>query len=368
MSRFRLPTPARARQWAGVTLLVCLLWGLFVLLGFPAAPLLGGMAGGMIAATAGGVSLRNPRPVYVLAQGAAGVFIATSLKPGIYTDMAAHLPLVALVTAMTLAISFATGWALNRWAGIAADAAVFGSLPGMSGAMVIIAHERGIDSRIVALMQYCRLAFVIIAVTFVSRLLPEGPTAAPVIPVSSEPQALALSLGLILLSLASARLKWLPAGGMLVPMVLGALIEGFGLARLWVPPRLLDLTFIIIGMEVGLLFTRQMLGHVIRLMPVVLLANVVMLACAGVLAAGLAVALGLDPATAFLSTAPGSIETMSLLAVASHANVSIVLAFQTVRLLTVVLCGPSILHLLLQRISWRRVAPAADIHPEGSRQ
>ena len=44
MSRFRLPTPARARQWAGVTLLVCLLWGLFVLLGFPAAPLLGGMA------------------------------------------------------------------------------------------------------------------------------------------------------------------------------------------------------------------------------------------------------------------------------------------------------------------------------------
>ncbi|HEY0214330.1 MAG TPA: AbrB family transcriptional regulator [Paenirhodobacter sp.] len=357
----------RAVQWAGLIALVGGLWGLFALAHFPAAPLLGGMAAGIVAATAGGVSLRNPRPVYVLAQGAAGVFIATSLKPGIYADMLAHLPLVLLVTVATLAISFATGWVLNRWAGIAADAAVFGSLPGMSGAMVIIARERGIDSRIVALMQYCRLAFVIVAVTFVSKLLPEG-TSAALPPGEDGPGSLLLSLALIGLSLISARLKWMPAGGMLVPMVVGAVIEGFGLARLSVPGLLLDLTFIVIGLEVGLLFTRQMLGHVMRLMPVVLAANVVMVACGGILAAGLAVLLDLDAATAFLSTAPGSVETVTLVAVASHANVSIVLAFQTVRLFTVVLFGPSILQFLLRRLPWREGAPEPRLSPKGEQR
>ncbi|MFC3057603.1 AbrB family transcriptional regulator [Paenirhodobacter populi] len=359
-----IPFPQnRAAQWGLLIGLVGVFWGLFALLRFPAAPLLGGMAAGIVAATAAGVTLRNPRPVYVLAQGAAGVFIATSLTPGIYADMLAHLPLVLLVTVLTVAVSFATGWALNRWAGVSADAAVFGSLPGMSGAMVIIAHERGIDSRIVALMQYCRLAFVIVAATLVSKLLPEG-TSDILPPGDDGPGSLVLTLALIGLSLASARLKWMPAGGMLVPMGLGAVIEGFGLARLSVPPMVVDATFIVIGLEVGLLFTRQMVGHALRLLPVVLGANVVMVICGGIIAAGLSLILGLDAATAFLSTAPGGIETMTLIAVAIHANVSIVLAFQTVRLFAVVLCGPTILQILLRRLPWRKDGPVGRISQE----
>lgn len=349
----------RAVQWGLLIGLTGLLIGLFGALSVPAAPLLGGMAAGIVATTAAGATLRNPRPVYVLAQGAAGVFIATSLKPGIYADMLNHLPLVAAITVLTLAISFAMGWALNRWGGVAADAAVFGSLPGMSGAMVIIARERGIDSRIVALMQYCRLAFVIVAVTFVSKLLPEG-AAAPPPPVTGDGPSLLLSFALIAVSLLSARLKWMPAGGMLVPMALGAVIEGFGLARLAVPARLLDLTFIVIGLEVGLLFTRDMLRQVVRLIPAVLASNVAMVACGGLLAAAISAILHLDPVTAFLSTAPGSIETMTLVAIASHADVSIVLAFQTVRLFTVVLFGPTILQVLLRRVRWRETVPEGD--------
>lgn len=349
----------RGVQWLLLIGLTCVLWGVFVFLNVPAAPLLGGMAAGIVATTLAGATLRNPRPVYVLAQGAAGVFIATSLKPGIYADMLEHLPLVAAITVLTLAISFAMGWALNRWGGVAADAAVFGSLPGMSGAMVIIARERGIDSRIVALMQYCRLAFVIVAVTFVSKLLPDGNTAAA-LPPSEGSQSLLLSFALIAVSLLSSRLKWMPAGGMLVPMVLGAIIEGFGLARLAVPGLLLDATFIVIGLEVGLLFTRDMLRQVVRLIPAVLATNIAMVACGGILAAAISAILHLDPVTAFLSTAPGSIETMTLVAVASHADVSIVLAFQTVRLFTVVLFGPSILQFLLRRISWRTPTPQGE--------
>lgn len=353
----------RAVQWALLIALTGLLWGLFVVLRVPAAPLLGGMAAGIVATTLAGATLRNPRPVYVLAQGAAGVFIATSLKPGIYADMLEHMPLVAAITVLTLTISFAMGWALNRWGGVAADAAVFGSLPGMSGAMVIIARERGIDSRIVALMQYCRLAFVIVAVTFVSKLLPEGAAPPPlpsVVSATGGGPSLLLSFALIAVSLLSARLKWMPAGGMLVPMVLGAVIEGFGLARLAVPALLLDATFIVIGLEVGLLFTREMLRQVVRLIPAVLASNVAMVACGGLLAAAVSAILQLDPVTAFLSTAPGSIETMTLVAIASHADVSIVLAFQTVRLFTVVLFGPSILQFLLRRVRWRETVPEGE--------
>jgi membrane AbrB-like protein len=109
----------------------------------------------------------------------------------------------------------------------------------------------------------------------------------------------------------------------------------------------------VIGLEVGLKFTRDVLDHVIRLIPAVLVSVFMLI----ILSAGLGLILmastDLDMKTALLAVAPGSIETVALVAIATQANVAAVLAFQTVRMFAVVLFGPFIVNQLRRLPIWR---------------
>lgn len=348
----------RGLQWAAILSCAIALASLLGLIHFPAAPLLGAMVSG-IAFGAGGSSLRVPRPAYLLAQGAAGVFIATSMSPDIFVDMVGEWPLLLAVTCGTLTLAFSIGWAMNRFTGIAEDVAIYGSLPGMSGAMVIIANERGADSRIVALMQYVRLASVIVTVALFASLLPDSPVAAlPERDIS--PASPIIAPAFAALSLFAARFKFLPAAGMLVPMILCAVLEATGVMHLQMPHVLILATFGVIGLEVGLKFTRDVLGHVIRLLPAVLASAFMLISLSAGLGLILTALTDLDMKTALLAAAPGSIETVALVAIATKANVAAVLAFQTVRMFAVVLFGPFIVDQLRRLPIWRDARKATS--------
>ncbi|TNE66053.1 MAG: AbrB family transcriptional regulator [Rhodobacteraceae bacterium] len=337
-------------QWAALLAAAIGLASLLGLIHFPAAPLLGAMIAG-IAFGASGSHLRVPRPAYVLAQGAAGVFIATSMSPAILVDVAQDWPLLLAMTGATLIVAFTIGWLMNRVTGISEDVAVYGSLPGMSGAMVIIANERGADARIVALMQYVRLASVILSVALFASLLPDSPEASlPARDISPLSPILAPALAAI--SLIAVKLKRLPAAGMLIPLILCAVIEATGLLHLQMPHVLILATFGVIGLEVGLKFTREVLGHVIRLIPAVLISTIALIAISAGLGLILYALTDLDVKTALLASAPGSIETVALVAIATKANVAAVIAFQTVRMFTVVLFGPFLVDLLMRLPIW----------------
>ncbi|MCA0042483.1 AbrB family transcriptional regulator [Celeribacter litoreus] len=343
-------------QWIGLIAFAIFLASILGLIHFPAAPLLGAMIAG-IAFGASGSPIRVPRPAYLLAQGAAGVFIATSMSPAIFVDAVQEWPLLVALTIATLTVAFSIGWIMNRTTGISEDVAVYGSLPGMSGAMVIIANERGADARIVALMQYVRLAAVIVSVALFASFLPDSQIAqmpdreiSPLSPIVTP--------ALAALALVAVRIKVLPAAGMLIPMIIGATIEATGWMHLQMPHLMILATFGIIGLEVGLKFTRDVLGHVLRLVPAVLLSSLALI----VLSAGLGLVLmavtDLDMKTALLAAAPGSIETVALVAIATKANVAAVLAFQTVRMFTVVLLGPFIVDQLMRLPIWNKCAPS----------
>lgn len=341
--------------WIGLIVLAGAISWCFALVGFPAAPLLGSMIAGIGFGVAG-IALRMPRIVYMLAQGFAGVFIARSLTPGIFVDVIAHSPLLVLFTILTLASAFFVGWGVNRWAGVPELPAIFGSLPGMSGAMVIIAQERGVDGRIVALMQYTRLAGVIVAVSMISHSMPNATPAtigAVAAPIDIGLWSYVASIALALIGPFASRLRRLPAAAMLVPMVLGAAIEATGTFQIELPSVVIMLTFGIIGLEVGLKFTRETLSDAVRLVPVVLVSCAALIALGGLLALLLRLMLPVDLLTAFLAMAPGSIETVAIVAVASHADVSVILTFQTFRLFVVVLFGPALMQRLSRLPVWR---------------
>ena len=350
----RLPDGWTLRRWiALLALATALSWGL-MLVGFPAAPLLGSMIAG-IGFGVGGTVLVMPRLAYTVAQGFAGVFIARSLTPGIFVDVVAHSPILLLFTALTLAAAFLVGWGVNRFAGVPELPAIFGSLPGMSGAMVIIAQERGVDARIVALMQYTRLAGVILAVSLISHAMPDGSAAHADTAVAESGSVWVeiASMALALIGPFATRLRRLPAAAMLVPMVLGGAIEATGAFQIELPAWAIVLTFGVIGLEVGLKFTRDTLVHALRLVPVVIVSCLALIFLGGLLALLLRLMMPVDMLTAFLAMAPGSIETVAIVAAAAHADVPTILAFQTFRLFVVVLFVPSLMLRLSRLPVWK---------------
>jgi membrane AbrB-like protein len=345
----------RILAWLPILVLAAIFSSLLMLVGFPAATLLGAMIAGIIFGV-GGTQLSVPKPAYTLAQGFAGVFIARSLTPSILIDVTAHWPFLILMTVLTLFSAFFVGWSLNRWGGVPKMPAILGSLPGMSGAMVIIAHERGIDSRIVALMQYTRLASVIVAVSLVSHFLPNmgGRAAADDAGIQlSDWPAVLVSVLIAASALPAARFRWLPAASMLFPMIIGAVLESSGVFHIVLLDWVIALVFAVIGLEVGLKFTRASLSQLARMIPGILISCIALLVIGGLLALLLRLVMPVDPLSALLATAPGSTETVAIVAVAGHADVSVVLAFQTVRMFVVVLFGPMIMEKLSRLPIWR---------------
>jgi membrane AbrB-like protein len=342
-------------SWIKIIALAAVFSYLLVLIGFPAATLLGAMVAGILFGV-GGTQLSVLRPLYTLAQGFAGVFIARSLTPSIVIDVVAHWPMLILMTVMTLVSAFLVGWVLNRWGGVPKMPAILGSLPGMSGAMVVIAQERGIDSRIVALMQYTRLASVIVAVSLITHFLPNlgvGVTGDDDGVSLADWPALLISALLAASALFAIRFRWLPAAAMLFPMIVGAALEASGTFHIVLLDEVTALIFAVIGLEVGLKFTRASLSQLARMIPAILLSCIALLLVGGLLALLLRLVMPVDPLTALLATAPGSTETVAIVAVAGHAEVSVVLAFQTVRMFVVVLFGPMIMDRLSRLPVWR---------------
>jgi len=56
--------------------------------------------------------------------------------------------------------------------------------------------------------------------------------------------------------------------------------------------------------------------------------------------------LHLDALTAYLSTSPGGLDSVAIIAVGSNADIATVLAIQTLRLFVVILVGPQVAKLI----------------------
>jgi membrane AbrB-like protein len=165
------------------------------------------------------------------------------------------------------------------------------------------------------------------------------PLAVPAVPFFET-----LAVGLVG-AYAGWRLK-LPAGSLLVPLVLGAALHMSGQVDLTLPPWLLGLTYAALGWYVGLGFSRDVIGYAFRAIPQLLLATFLLMALCGVSAFVLCVLLGTDALTAYLATSPGGIDSVAIIAVGSHADVPMVLAVQTLRVFMVIATGAPIARFL----------------------
>ena len=321
-------------------------------LGLPAGWLVGPMVVALLAATTGWVAVDVPRFLWRAAQAVIGVAIGATFTPSSLGVLLADWGAVAASVVTVLGLSLAAGWALGRRGRLWPATAALGTLPGGASGMVAMSEDLGADIRLVAFMQYARLLLTVLSVTLIATLLPAGPEAPRAFSALhlrlETPGGLAATIALAVAgALLGPRLR-LPAGALVLPLLVAAVLGGFGVGVGPWPSPVLDAAYALVGLRVGGRFDRESLRLAGRVAPAVLgFVLVLMAACAG-LGALISAVSDIDPLTAYLATAPGGMDSVAIVALDTGANTSIVLGVQLARVLVVILVGPPLIKRLLR--------------------
>jgi membrane AbrB-like protein len=342
------------KLWTGLFTASAVFGFLLHLAGFPAAFLIGPMIVAMLFAVRG-ANLAVPRPYLLGSQAIVGCLVARALDPSILITIAVDWPAMLLVVATTVVASTFAGWMIARTGLLPGTTAAWGCSPGAATGMVAMAEEFGADPRLVAFMQFLRVVMVMIVATVVSRFVfgvmatEDAPVEAIVtfadqLPDLLKTLAVAVGGGFV------ARTLKVPSGAVFVPLICAATLQGFGYLTITLPPWLLMTAFAIIGLWVGLRFTKETVLYAFRALPVMLMGTTMLI----LLCCGSAVMLwwlvGTDPQTAFLATVPGGLDAIAIIAVDSNADISFVLALQTVRLFVVIITGPMLARMICRML------------------
>jgi membrane AbrB-like protein len=323
------------------------------LLGLPASLLIGPMIAAIILSlTAGQGSLRVPRWPLLFGQSLVGFLMARAITVDILQTMASDAPLfLAMILAVIVAASL-LGWLLSKWQVLPGTTAVWGSSPGAASAMVIMSEAYGADARLVAFMQYLRVVFVAVAASAVSRLwvAADGGEPPPLVLFPSvDWLALAATVALTCLSAYAAVRFRIQGGTIIIPLVIGSLLQGFGWLKIELPMWLLAISYALIGWSIGLRFTRAIILHAARALPRVAASILLLMSLCGCMAVALHKFAGVDPLTAYLATSPGGADSVAIIAAASDVDVPFVMAMQTGRFLVILITGPMLARFIARR-------------------
>ncbi|TWA91949.1 hypothetical protein FBY14_103440 [Azospirillum brasilense] len=340
-------------QWCLLVGATLLFTALFMVAGLPGATLLGPMAAAILLGVRG-ASIELPKRFSWLAQALTGGVVARSMDVTILHDVALHwFPMLMALSTM-LAGAVLVGWLLERSGRLPGGTALWGTMPGAAPAMIAMAGDFGGDPRFVAVMQYLRVIVVVVLASLVCHFLLGGvpvPIAAPgAVPQPSA--SVASTLALVAVALAggwAGTVTRLPAGALLGPILLGGTLNMTGLVVLDSPSWLIAVAFTIIGWTTGLRFRRELLRDLVASVPLMLLSTFGLVAMSLGSAWLLVTLTGKDPLTAYLATSPGGLDSVTVVALGSAADVPFILTLQTLRLFGTILMSVLLVRFLRRR-------------------
>lgn len=354
---------APAARW--LLLISCgyLLGSLGRLAGVPSPHLVAGLLVGAGLALPGVVRDRLPRPVHRWVQALVGVMMGGYLDLSSLRSAAPAVLPLTLVTAATVVLSVLIAFRLARTGRIDRPTATLSMVPGAASAMTVVADELDVDIRIVGVAQYLRLGLVAVSTPFVGLALATQPTPGSgpggasmfgdIGHLVAGTHQLAGLLALVALAILGTQLGErlsLPAAAVLGPLLLSAAVASVGAAQGFAPTGLLqDLVFTLIGLEVGLRFTRQSLRQLRGLAGPILGGSLAVIIGCGALAWLLAQLTDVSLMDSYLATTPGGIYLVIPVALALHGNVALVSTVQSLRLFVVILLAPPLVRWVLSR-------------------
>jgi hypothetical protein len=298
-------------------------------LSVPSPALFAGLAVGLVRALALPRPIEVPRPALTGAHVVIGVMVGTLVQLDTLTAIARDWVPVVLVTTTTLVLSLVAGQLMALRRGITRVTGAFSMIAGGATGITVMARDLGADEQMVAVLQYLRLLVIVVAMPVVALLLyGADPGSGAEAPSGGGPgwwAELAFTVGCGLVGALLAQLLRIPVAPLLGPMLMAAALDLGGLsAGAGVPVPLESLAFLLVGLQVGVNFTRSSLRLVGGALPLALLVIVVLaVACAG-LGTLLAGTTGVSQLDGYLATTPGGMNAVLVTATDTGADAPLV--------------------------------------------
>jgi uncharacterized protein len=317
---------------------------LFAVLGLPSPALFGGLLAGLVRALAFRRRIAVPTPAMTAAQATVGVSLGALVDVATLRTVAGDWLPVLLVTLATLLLSLLAGLALRLQRGISPVTGAFALIAGGASGIIVMARELGADERMVAVLQYLRVLLIVVLMPVIATGI-YGASASSGTDATGGgaawPVSLLFTVGCGLVGLLAGRLVRLPVPALLGPMLVAAAVDLSGPGRgAEVPGAVSVAAFLVIGLQVGVSFSRESLATIGQALPLALTMIVgLIVACTG-LGAVLAATTGVSPLDGYLATTPGGITAVLATATDSGADATFVLAVQVLRLFVMLLTAP----------------------------
>jgi membrane AbrB-like protein len=275
---------------------------------------------------------------------------------------------VLAVAIGTLVVCIAGGALLSMHRGISPLTGALSLVAGGSSGVVSIARELGGDDRVVAAVQYLRVAVITAVMPLVVAVVYGGTAAHASVAVASDSMPLIFSLPriavIVIVGAAAGRAMRLPCAALLSPMAITIALEFGGLLEnLDVPVMLVQAAALLIVWQTVLTFNRESIRAIRRILPsalaLIMVLNLVV-AGFGVVLANVA---GISQLDGYLATSPGGIYAVLGTTIGSDSNVAFVMASQVIRVVLMLFAAPFIARVFL-RITPRsaEVAMADCVH------
>lgn len=285
-----------------------------------------------------------PRPIMLTAQGILGVYIGTMADPQTLSGLGSSWFPVLVIGLGTLALSVAGGAFLGLHKLVDPLTGSLALVAGGASGLVVLTRELGGDERMVAVIQYLRVALVTITIPLVASVVFGASASGGDV---AAPSATQQGFGLLLLAVCIGigiplgRRIHLPAAGLLGPMAIATVAELTGLVGdAAVSTILLTAAYAIIGWQAGLGFTMERLRAIGRVLPAALALIVGIGVGCALLGVALSAWTGESMFDCYLATTPGGIYAVLAAATAAGGNVAFVVAAQILRVLLMLFVAP----------------------------
>lgn len=323
------------------TLILALLGaGLFQLLGLPLPFLFGPMTACLLVALAG-VQLKGMGTISTAARTILGVAIGASITPEIVGRVPQLLGSVALVPVYVALIGI-VGVPFFRRLGYDPATAWYAAMPGGLPDMVAFGKEAGGDARALALIHATRMLIIVtVAPIILTLLYGASLTGALGEPARNLPPVeLALMAAAAVIGWKGGEKLGLFGASILGPMIVTAALSLAGFIHSRPPVEAIVVAQVFIGLGIGV----QYVGVTLRELRSFILSGIAFVAILALLAAVFTEIVTLSglakPVEGFLAFAPGGQAEMTVLALASGADLGFVILHHLTRVVMVIMGAP----------------------------
>lgn len=312
----------------------------FLWLALPLPWLLGPLTMALVFSVCG-KPLFPPNAVVLPVRSLLGVAVGSSFTPALVDKAPAAAVSLLLLIPYTVLLTFLGMLFLVRCARFDRPTAFFAAAPGGLSDMILYAQDAGADLRRVTLVQAARVLTIVFALPFWLQFVAGLPLGGAM-PSTLHIWQLPVVDGLVIAATAWAGWRiadrlGLAGGSVVGPMILSALVHGFGLTSAKVPVEVLILAQVTLGIVIGGQFKGISLREFVTVLSWGMALAAMLVFAAGLMAWATARLTGLDPTSLLLSYAPGGQNEMAIMALILGIDVAIIALHHLLRVVMVVI-------------------------------